>query len=46
MNSMLGDRLDVESEGEGVGKDDVLASGPGDTARVPFSDGEAWRKGR
>ena len=40
---MLGDRLEVEGEGEGEDKGDVLASGPGGMAGVPFSEGEACR---
>ena len=42
---MLGDLLDVEGGGEEADKGNVLTSGPEDMAGVPFSEGEAWKRG-
>ena len=42
---MLGDLLDVEGGGEEADKGHVLTSGPEDMAGVPFSEGEAWKRG-
>jgi len=42
---MLGDLRDVEGGGEEADKGNVPTSGPEDMAGVPFSEGEAWKRG-